>query len=66
MVHELQSLQHKDSVVLAHGLSSPRHVESSWTRNPAHVPCIGSEFSSTVPPGNLKISSIFKVTFIEF
>ena len=29
------------SVVECTGLVAPGHVESSWTRNRTHVPCIG-------------------------
>ena len=29
------------SVVAVHELSCPWHVESSWTRDRTHVPCIG-------------------------
>ena len=32
-------------------LVAPLHVESSWTRDPTPVPCIGSRFLSTVTPG---------------
>ena len=43
------------------GLVAPRHVGSSQTRDGTHVPCIGSRFLSTEPPGcpcNFKCASV--------
>ena len=55
-VHRFQQLQHVGSVVIARGLWSakaqklwltgfvaPQHVESSWSRDQTHVPCIGRQ-----------------------
>ena len=35
-----QALGEWASVVLVMGLVAPQHVESSWTRDQTHVPCI--------------------------
>ena len=43
------------------GLVAPRHVGSSQTRDGTHVPCTGSRFLSTEPPGcpcNFKCASV--------
>ena len=38
-----QAIGHVGSVVVLHGLVALQYVESSWTREQTHVPCIGRQ-----------------------
>ena len=41
--HGLRSWGTQAPVVMAHGLVALWHVESSWTRDRTHVPCVGRQ-----------------------
>ena len=41
--HGLRSWGTQAPVVTAHGLVALWHVESSWTRDRTHVPCVGRQ-----------------------
>ena len=70
----LQQLWHMGSVVVAHGLQSagsvvwhtglvaPQHVESSWTRDRTHFPCIGRRILNHCATREVPVMDFFFLT----
>ena len=57
-VHGLRQSQHPGSELWNAGLVAPQHVESSWTRDQTHVPCIGRQTPN--PWTTREVPTIFK------